>query len=1291
MKKIFRILIALLPLSTYGGVVGDFSKTQNLPGFIDLDPESIAFKGPNIRNIDRNDGVITETPSALIASFMINGRINTSKIEDVIREIRTFQENARIAYCQSKQAEDDNTQIGCREGFPKPKLAKKWEQKSVNIALTYAQKLLERAINGSAVVTEENINTSVAQPFLADFFDAFEIYQGVVQDSAQIGKYSGLLGNMYSTLKEAARSTTINRHRVEASNLLRADGQGNVFYSPEELTELKSQGVDISRLDPPDSGFWRKPRGPISTFDTSNYNKEDIPYLEKVHDQGMIKNLLDSETPIDVEYEVEPPKGTGETAKINVLFGKTTYKVKFVTDRQGLKTDDIYAEAMKVLQGAEVNTETVVNNLAAALGFTVDGTYYKDRIRVFFPNKVYEKDGFDKEYEKMYKMLTERWAPYNNTGSALRSVKIDEKTGRKYLELRHVQLERKSSNETDMNIGSFARKGLGKSMKREHRGFALFLAWVWDVDAKDLNNALKLVPYTENGELRYKVVLSNSDMGSTLGSSRPNIYNFNLVNYVEKDHTGEPEFIKFNYLKVYTNDVLDAMSFDDAKWIARLIGQLTVKQIHSAFRAAGYSDPISQYYTGLMLKKRNQLLEALNLLGHEIQPLPEFNGTIEGLEEFFYNGQLTDPDNKLWDPEKEPFAPSWGASIRNLNEGEPQTHFIKVLKLRILSIAGDIVFDSYLGQTSIGTQGLKFEEIVMPSTSSVDGCKGACFFQGFTAGVEGIIPWRFVVSNPDKESKMPYLIVDLFRLGFFVGTNLQSAFGVGIPTEIALGIGTSHYQISEYIKVRPVDDLSEIFDEKLDLITMPKLNLRTARAKLIEGLKENEYLIQSHYLGLKAKVRLSPYTGWFLPVLPSITFRGDVFTANRVTYKGTTNQGLLVGWDKLKQFEGGTRLNAIDLIVRLPILDGQIRRLNNVQRTFEFDRSKEEDRKVLFDNVNKILPSDIPAQYALAKRTTNLFERSLSVGIFNFIRRTSTRRSVSVDYEEPAKAYVASSTNYIREIDRTKFTRTLGTHSSNYKIQASINSQKEIFAKVKLLGHFDNMNRHKFKKVLKKYDPLLPENFIQFDPESVNDNFGTLELELETIFPEAGLKKIFDKNLSKFSLCKVYAQVHEYDWDDEDCAYLTRFRFGLIRGITGGRLRFIRLWNNYLGVRNAFWELSENRNSEGHISLKNRLKKVVDLLTDRGNWNYRVMNLFIALSGSANYYRRAKMISNLESFPGQVSNISEDVGAAGIYRPSQSMKAENPEEEFELFSDKLHNALRSLFYSGQYANNNVSY
>lgn len=1286
MKKLLLVTFtSLLTLQSQAGLVGDFTHTHNYPGYIDLEPQSTAYRGPGIRNVDYGDGVITQTPSALLATYFSGNKISLDMLRSVIAEIKVMQENARIAFCQSEQAEDDLSQEGCNDGFPVGKLGHKWEKKSVNVAYKYSIELFEEAISLAPFITKENINSRGAMPFLEAFFDGFEVYQGVVSESSQMGKYSGVEQNARMFL-ETIRPTAITRGRSESANLMRTStADEGTFYSPEELEELKTKGHDISRLNPPDSGFWKNPRKSIRVFNTENYDGGELPYFRKELSLHEIEDLMSPAIPIDVVYDLAPPKGTGETPKFIVKYGNSTLKMKFSTDRMGRRESlSLFDEALKIVRGTEVNTETVVNNLAAALGFAVEGTYHKDTVRVFLTDKVYERGTFDEDFKRLVQMMDERYQASENVTSALRNVKIDPVSGRKYFELRNVQLERKSGSNTDLNIGFFVRKGLGKSLKREHRGFALFLAWIWDVDTKDINDALKLVPYqSADGKLKYKIVMSNSDMGSTLGSNRPNFYNFKLIKEAIKDANGNPEYIRLNYLRIYPNDLMDAITFDDAKWMARLIGQLTEEQIVNAFLGAGYSEVIARYYTGLMLKKRNDLLDALGLIGEEFTRAPEFTGTLPGHEQFFQNGKLTDPQNQLWDRSREPFPPFWGAGLQNI-EGEPQEYFIKLSKIKLLSMAGDIVYNSLVARMGVSTEGLKFNEIIVPDKDQVKGCNRACFFQGTNAGLEGFIPWRFIIANPDRESKAPFLIVDIFRLGFFLGGTAQGAFGVNIPGAPGLGLGGNHYQISEFIKVRPVKELGDLFSKKSDLFTMPKLSFRGARMKVINELKENEYLIQTHYIGLRAKAKANFNTGWALPITPSVNFRGDILRASRVTYMGKEEKKLLVGWDQLKDATANLRFYALDYVLKL--IETEHKKLRTVQRTFEFDRGREEDQEVLRSHVNQIVPNEIPEQYFMARRTTNVTERRFSWGLLVFFKKTSLRRKISVDYEEPLINYRTSSSSYVRDITRTRMTRRLGMSVSNYKIQSSLNGQNEVFAKVRLFGVFENMTKFKFKAFLEHYTPLLPDNFIQFDPEAVRENFGTLEMNLETIFPERALKNVFGQSISKQGLCLVYARVHQHDWNQEDCDHLARVKNRFLSGLPAIKRRFLKLWKKYEKVRVSFWELIGDRQNH-----KNNLRDLTDILTDNGDYDYRVMNLFIALSQRSHFYRRASMNSSLEAFPGQTGTVREDRNAQGDYRPPTSMRADNPEEEFKMFTDVLHKTIQKMFYNNQYAYDSSSF
>lgn len=1261
-----------------GGVVANLKGTRNLPGYID-------FSTPGTK----------ETPSKLIAKFFKNDRIDPAKISSLISEIESYQEQARISFCQSAASEQKLSQKSCGRTFPILSLLNKWKLNAIKIASDYAILRLKEARKFALTITIDNINRPEAWPFLEAFFEAFEIYQSVVQEDQQMAAESSIFAPA-KKLREAIRPMTIIKGRPEATNILRSSSDKNsAFYSPEELENLEDSGVDISLLDPIESAFWQRPKS-IKNFDTTNYNRAEEKRLKKNLSDDDVSSLLNSDDEIAVTYEIARPLGVGENPKIYVKYAGVDFKVKFLTDRNGArKTTDIIYETFKFFQGSEVNTETVVNNLAAALGFVVDATYYKKKIKVFFTDEIYANGKFEQEHKKMLEVLKRRYKSSHNIESALETVKIDLQTGRKYIELKAVQLERKSDIKSDLNVGMFVRKGLGKNLKREHRAFALFMAWIWDIDNKDSNTTLKLVPYwDDHGKPRYRLAMVNSDMGSSLGSNHPNFYNFNFVRNLKKDSEGNPIYVRLNYWHAFPMDMMGAITFADAKWFARLLGQLTAEQVYLAHIAAGYPDIIAKYSSGIMMRKRNALLGALGLIGDTfttpagervtLKKVWQFDGSLEGYEKYFKDGRLSDPNNELFDPQVDPFPRYWGVGI-NSNKGEPQEYLVNMFKIKTISTVASLIFELGLRNGSVSHKGFKFSEVSTGDETLARLCKDKCFYQGSGIGLESFIPWRFIIDNPDKASEYPFLIVDLFRLGFFAGKDLERNFGVEIPNALTLGLGAKYYHIVEFIKIKPVKGLDAFLKNKRDLFKLGTLNIRSVKESAIKGLKKGEVLIQSHYYGLRGQTKLRLSAGGFIPLPPSLTFQGDVMTANRVTILGNGNSNVTVGWGKVYSKMFRSRLNVIDYFLQIPILETEVRKLDHMQRTYHFDLNKADDQKVLFANVNSVLPNKIPTDYALAERTKNIKQKTFSAGFLNFYRRTSYKRSTEVDYKDFLTNTREKNLTYEREIKRQRLTDDFGHYHSKYKVQAAINSKNKLYAKIKLSGYFQQLNKQRFKNLLEKYKLMLPANFILFDPQAVLKNFGELDLNIETILSESALRNIFNKQIKKYGLCLKYSRLHSLGWTASNCSYLSKIRFALPRpfhwGMTRDKVLFLKLWRRYEQARISFWKLIEQaKQSLNKQGMAEYLGDIVSVLSDTGDYDQGIMKYFLDLTIKPNYYYRASMYSKLSAFPGQRDYITESPEVAGGFSPAPYMLKDNPELEYELFLDVFHDAVAEAFF-----------
>lgn len=1278
------------------GVLGDFSNTSNSPGFINLNKKSSLYKGI-YKKPDFGDGVIKMTPSQLISTYFIQDKVNLQKITNLIEEVESYIENARIGFCQKVNYIKKKSQKKCRSGFVNNKNLNKWKKNKVYIALMFSIKKLKEAIISSNSVNKTNINKKISRKFVDSLFLGLEIYQGVVKENAEVGRWSGLPGIVLQS-KNVFRKIQIKKGRIEAANLVRADENvDEVFYSPSQLKLLKQSGVDISLLNPQDSGFWRKPTKSISDFDTSNYDKSDITNLKMVLNDHNISALLNSKKPISVIYKVKRPKETGKSPKFDVKFENV--KLKFTTDRfSHPKSLNPIEKAMQIAVGNEVNQEQVVNNLAAAIGFTVDPTYYKDIVRVFFEDEIYLNNKFDTTYKQFLKILEDKYGESFNIEDSIKTIKVDVSTGRKYIEMKHVQLERKSDLETDINIGRFIRIGLGKAFKREHRAFSIFAAWIWDTDTKDDNDKLKLIPTIVDGKKTYKLAFSNSDMGASLGFNNPNLYNYKLVKKIRKDKKGDLESIEFNYYRMYAFKIMDSVSIDDAKWIARMIGQISFKQMTDAFEGAGYPKLVGLYYSKLMMKKRNELLDALGLLGDvfldfggnqiELKKEDEFNGTIVGYEEFFKKGQLTDPDNKLYNPQRDAFPRNWGVGLNNNND-EPQKELIKLIKMSLLTLTKDLVHSLVFENMKISNKGFEFKPMTLSDKELEGACLQNCFFQGSSQmGLSGFLPWRFIVSNPNPDSEYPYWIVDMFRFGFFLGHDLESAFGMSLPTSFLVGASGEMYYIREFIKIKPIKTFKEYLGNKKDLFKLPRLTFKNARKEFTENMTPGEVLLVSSYIGAKAQVKIRPLDAYIPLFSPAIIFGGGVLNTNRITVLALENKEVLTSWDKLNAINEHAQINIFDTLFEIPVFEADRNRLKKMQKTFKFNLQDENQKELFFDNLGTTVPKNIPLSYAVKSREINMKERMFRWGLIGIMRKAIFRKNIKIEYKDHQSQFSVTDYSYVKKYEKEKQKERLGVELSEYTVKASVSSRKEIYAKVNFDFHYENVDKRIFKKILNKISAILPDEFIQFDPESVLQNFGILEVKSEVIFSKNALRQIFDTQDSRDTFCMKYSRSQKLNWNLKTCQNLNTLSASKMRTMSrsiGVQKRlYVLLRKRFEKAQSAFWTLELFGTSYNKNQTRKTLKLIVKALGDSKSMKYHSLNFYISLISKDNFFRKVEMISELAAFPGNISRINEDIDDSGLLIPNDRLLGDLGENPFSLFTDEIHKAIGDLFMNNEY-------
>jgi hypothetical protein len=172
-------------------------------------------------------------------------------------------------------------------------------------------------------------------------------------------------------------------------------------------------------------------------------------------------------------------------------------------------------------------------------------------------------------------------------------------------------------------IGPWSWDRLGHADRREVRGVALMFAWTNCFDVRWDNNRLK----RDGDGLRHLI----SDLGNGLGRAdnfrvdAPGLVNefpwtFTEAPVVDDGGRERKPFRIVTYQPVFGNDAFRNMTVDDARWMARLIAQLTESQMQQALIAAGYTSAEVRLYTDKLVSRRDRMIQDLGL-AKEIPPL----------------------------------------------------------------------------------------------------------------------------------------------------------------------------------------------------------------------------------------------------------------------------------------------------------------------------------------------------------------------------------------------------------------------------------------------------------------------------------------------------------------------------------------------------------------------------------------------------------------------------------------------------------------------------------------------
>lgn len=377
---------------------------------------------------------------------------------------------------------------------------------------------------------------------------------------------------------------------------------------------------DFGRIDPLPSSFWARP--------------EDIGSQDLYHGFGR-SSMPAFQEPI-WEYK-EPKTSYGCCGGFEAESGKKEIKVKF----------------------CETTSEPFTSRIFGALGYNVEATDYVPWLRLRYDRRLFLEYHMRKDVKTSVRFfgvipaytvnMQSYFDPFDaiatavmKDGSRVNSSEFKrmlfKRPGVAYPERRPGNFKEEVEQQVDYlitrpanvqikesrqhTIGPWDFNQLGHENLRELRGAGLLGAWLGWFDSRYENTRLKTVKQGDTVVLKHFFTDLGGGMGRSIGifsrtAERPNQFAWKFTSAPRRQGHGRMT-IPFRVVNYQPNEDTDAfaeMTIDDARWMARLIGQLTENQILEALVAAGFDSAQARLYAEKLVARRDQMIRDLGLEG----------------------------------------------------------------------------------------------------------------------------------------------------------------------------------------------------------------------------------------------------------------------------------------------------------------------------------------------------------------------------------------------------------------------------------------------------------------------------------------------------------------------------------------------------------------------------------------------------------------------------------------------------------------------------------------------------
>ncbi|MDZ4663165.1 MAG: hypothetical protein SGJ18_16260 [Pseudomonadota bacterium] len=369
----------------------------------------------------------------------------------------------------------------------------------------------------------------------------------------------------------------------EATNLF--DPVRNTYYSHAELLVLQNRGGDISKLNPqPNSGFWRDP-GEISKIDIKD-------------------RFINARDPLHQGIKVEFPETN------IVIFDKvkkTQLNPKIVVKFKG--ADGKFYKA-KLKFGRELHSEITAAALFMALGYSADISRYVRDMKIYFKSEI-EITKFKEDWLSYFEGMAPIM-PQKHVNEFIKEKGKDR--GGDFIIVNECVVEADPEGLLRAGPIDFDTHGINKM--REARAYALLNLWIENSDWRP-DNANLILRDLKNGQYDFHFVVQ--DLGCSFGGIICEKLD-RFRTHVVKEATDSE--ITFDFRSPVNQPMKDESTLNDYKWGARLISQLTRKQLEDAVALAGWPNSLQKLLVEKLISRRNEFVKVFGLEREGVPALP---------------------------------------------------------------------------------------------------------------------------------------------------------------------------------------------------------------------------------------------------------------------------------------------------------------------------------------------------------------------------------------------------------------------------------------------------------------------------------------------------------------------------------------------------------------------------------------------------------------------------------------------------------------------------------------------